>query len=198
MADKANKAIENNKPVLLAHPALFDQRHDKKGVNIGGPLSIDQIKDYFEICLTDQPRWLTKNLVFLGEIPRLTPFESKMPLGYRISDKEKIPDMLQDDTGLAFISDEGLVIISGCAHSGICNTIIHAENVTGITRLAEVVGGLHLMNAPEKLVQGTMQFLTEQNPKNMHPCHCTDLASKIELAAELPIREMGTGMQLIY
>ena len=97
--------------------------------------------------LSSTPVWLSEKLVFLGEIPRNFSFEKGAAVGY-VQDREgnKIPDLLPDDTALAYRTGAGLVIITGCSHSGICNITEYAKEVCGDSRVLDIIGGFHLRN----------------------------------------------------
>ena len=84
---------------------------------------------------------LTDKIIFLGEIPRLTGFESQKT-SFVFEDGS--PDFVMDDSALALIKPEGLFVVTGCGHSGIVNTFEYARKITGINKLFGVMGGLHL------------------------------------------------------
>jgi 7,8-dihydropterin-6-yl-methyl-4-(beta-D-ribofuranosyl)aminobenzene 5'-phosphate synthase len=106
-------------------------------------------------------------------------------------------DSLIDDTSLAYRSPKGLVIITGCAHAGICNTVEHARKVCGDDRVRDIIGGLHLRGEGPQLA-GTLDYLKGQNIKALHACHCTALPAKAALARIAPLEESGVGLQLEY
>ena len=103
-----------------------------------------------------------------------------------------------EDSALAYKSEDGLVIITGCSHAGICNIIEYAKAVCSENRINDVVGGLHLQNPPEKQLQGTMNYFEKLALKRIHACHCTDLQSKIALSEVVEIKEVGVGLSLTY
>ena len=92
----------------------------------------------------------------------------------------------------------GLVVITGCAHAGICNTIAYAQKVCNETRVADIIGGFHLQNPDPDQLSNTIDFFSNLSPLAVHACHCTDLASKIALAKVVNIQEVGVGMGLEY
>ena len=99
------------------------------------------------MCTSTVPRYLTKNLVFLGEIERHFEFERVDP-GVRkiiLPDGSVKEDHILDDSALAFRTSGGLVIITGCSHAGICNIVERAQSVCGETRVIDIIGGLHLL-----------------------------------------------------
>ncbi len=105
-------------------------------------------------------------------------------------------DHILDDSALAFVTGEGLVIITGCSHAGICNIVEQAKTVCGNSRIIDIIGGLHLLKPPPARLKETGEYLRELQLKSLHACHCTSLASKITLAGYCPVQEVGTGMKL--
>ena len=137
--------------------------------------------------------WLTGGLVFLGEIPRRHPFEAAQPIVEMRDTGE--PDFLPDDSALAYRSPAGLVIITGCAHAGICNIVDHARDVCGEERIVDIIGGFHLLDPKPAQLRGTLAYMKALNPEALHACHCTDLKSKIALAGVANLGEVGVGLQ---
>ena len=70
--------------------------------------------------------------------------------------------------------------------------------LTGESRIADIIGGLHLLAPSQERLAGTVDYLRKVGPRNLSPCHCTDLYSKIALAAVAPLREVGVGLCLTY
>ena len=118
---------------------------------------------------------LDGNIVFLGSIPRETEYEHGAPNLY-YSDKGNVkPDDFADDTSLiAHLKGKGLIIISGCAHAGIINTIRYAQKVSGISTVFAVYGGFHLAGKHmATVVEKTTTDLQKINPEYIIPGHCT-------------------------
>ena len=107
-------------------------------------------------------------------------------------------DRVLDDSALVYQSQKGLVIITGCSHSGICNIIAHAQKVCKEDRVADIIGGFHLLNPTTDQLAGTLDFFKKLAPQAVHACHCTDLESKIALSRVADIREVGVGLTLQY
>jgi 7,8-dihydropterin-6-yl-methyl-4-(beta-D-ribofuranosyl)aminobenzene 5'-phosphate synthase len=186
------------RPRLVAHPGVFASKTLADIPEIGILIDAGKLERHFELQLSAAPIWLTDRLVFLGEIERRFDFEPMDSLGQVLTEAGAAPDFLRDDSGLAYRSDEGLVVIVGCAHSGVCNIIEHARVVCGETRVRDVVGGLHLLDPPGERLYKTVEYLRGLQLKQMHPCHCTSLKSKIVLAGAVPIREVGVGLRIEY
>lgn len=190
--------ISYKKPVFLAHPDVFNPKIYDDGLDIGFLSDEKIIGRHFDMKLTKEPFWITDKLVFLGEIERSNDFESQKPIGQILSEGNFVPDYVMDDTALAYISDKGLVVISGCSHSGICNIVEQAKKVTGIDKIFDVIGGFHLLSPDDRVLKNTVDYLAEENMEKIHPCHCTDLKSKIAIAARIEVEEVGSGMVLNY
>lgn len=193
-------AIENTSyrlPRLIAHPCCFLPRPKSPLTDIGSILTADEVQRVMPLELSAGPVSLTPNLFFLGEIERKFPFERFLPGPRRIvmPDGSVQEDRILDDTSLAFRSRDGLVIITGCAHAGICNTVEYARKVCGESRVYDIIGGLHLRSAGPQL-DGTLEYLKDLQPSSLHACHCTSLAAKIALAQVASLQETGVGLRL--
>jgi len=158
--------------VLICHPDVFLERfsgHQRKPVGLA--LSKDQLLQKFRITETREPYFISDRMVYLGEIPRKIKSENLSTSFYLANNQ---PDLIADDSGLAVIMDEGLFVISGCAHSGICNIIEHARKVTGISQVYGVIGGFHL-KLNNRQTQQTIEYFKELNIQVVMPSHCTEL-----------------------
>jgi 7,8-dihydropterin-6-yl-methyl-4-(beta-D-ribofuranosyl)aminobenzene 5'-phosphate synthase len=123
-------------------------------------------------------------LLALGEIPRANDFEKGMPSAYYEKNGKIYKDYIMDDKGIVLdVKNKGLVVISGCGHSGIINTIRHAQRITGVDKIYCVMGGFHL-SGPffETIIPRTIEEMEKINPEVIVPCHCTGLkaAQKFE------------------
>jgi 7,8-dihydropterin-6-yl-methyl-4-(beta-D-ribofuranosyl)aminobenzene 5'-phosphate synthase len=186
-------------PRLIAHPRCFCPRPKHHLPDIGAVLTAEEVQRIMPLKLSADPVNLSPNLFFLGEIERKYSFERVLP-GPRcivMPDGSLHEDRLIDDTSLAYRSRDGLVVIAGCAHAGICNTVEYAKKVCGESRVIDIIGGLHLRGAGPQL-EGTLAYLKDQNLPALHACHCTALAAKVALAQVAPLLETGVGLRLEY
>jgi 7,8-dihydropterin-6-yl-methyl-4-(beta-D-ribofuranosyl)aminobenzene 5'-phosphate synthase len=112
-----------------------------------------------------------------GQIPMVNDFEKGMPTAYYEKDGETIKDPISDDLGIILnIKDKGLVVITGCGHAGIINTIHHAQEITGVNKIYCVLGGFHLIgNIGEAVIERTIEEMKQFDPEIIVPCHCTGL-----------------------
>ena len=186
------------KPTLVTHPLTLSARTIGDLPEIGSLLSEDKLSGYFHLELSREPVYLTKRLVFLGEIERTNEFEAKNPIGKILESGVEKDDFLIDDSALAYKSSAGLVIITGCSHAGICNIVEYARKVCGDDRVVDIVGGFHLLNPSAEQLQGTIAYMESLCPSSVHACHCTDLNSKIALSRVVDLKEVGVGLALKY
>jgi 7,8-dihydropterin-6-yl-methyl-4-(beta-D-ribofuranosyl)aminobenzene 5'-phosphate synthase len=190
------KQVRN--PKLIAHPWCFYPKEKLPLQNNGSILNEAEVRRQFPVNLSSRPVWITTDLVFLGEIPRKFAFEHTDPAKRRIRhpDGRMEPDQMLDDSALAFRSGAGLIIITGCSHAGICNIIEYARDICRESRIVDIIGGLHLLDPGAERLGQTCSYLGSLKLKALHACHCTSLPSKISLAGDCPVQEVGTGMKL--
>jgi 7,8-dihydropterin-6-yl-methyl-4-(beta-D-ribofuranosyl)aminobenzene 5'-phosphate synthase len=84
------------------------------------------------------------------------------------------------------VKDKGLVVLSGCAHSGILNTIYHAREFTGVDTIYAVIGGFHLARAKDEEIEKTIKLIKEEKPTYIIPCHCTGFKAISKFSQEMP------------
>lgn len=178
---------------LITHPYCFNYKEDKKGLYIGSPLNEDELKERCNLLLTDKPTKISDNIFYLGEIPTL--YEKRYSVGKTIIDNKKVDDYLLDDSAVVYKSNNGIFIITGCSHSGICNIIEYAKRICGNERVIGVIGGFHLFDRDERLYS-TIQYLKDNDINLLYPCHCISLEAKMEIGRKLNINEVGVGLEI--
>lgn len=143
----------------------------------------------FAAVETDQPYpMLEDTILFLGSIPRRTDFEKGWPIAHCQKDGREVWDAIEDDSSVVmYLKNKGLVILSGCAHAGIVNTVRYAMEVTGIDRVHAVMGGFHL-SGPffEPLIGQTTEELKKINPVYIIPTHCTGRKAIMMMEKQMP------------
>ena len=180
---------------LVTHPASFKKRYRKMDRSyLGLNLTLTQAKKKFKLITTKDPYYITPSILFLGEEPRTNDFESKDSM---FIDQDGQLDEVPDDSGLAIIQDEQLIVISGCAHSGICNMIEHASSITGINNIAAVIGGFHLKHQSQALKK-TILYLKEKRVNQIYPSHCTELPALSAFYESFRIKQLKSGMTLEF
>ena len=115
------------------------------------------------------------SLLVTGQVERTTSFEKGFPNAYLSRDgKEEIDAILDDQSLVLHLKDKGLVVISGCAHAGIVNTVAYARKITGVETVHGIIGGFHLSGpAFEPIIEQTIVELRKVDPKIIVPMHCT-------------------------
>ncbi len=137
-----------------------------------------------------------------GEVQRSTFFEKGMPNALVERNGKVEHDPIADDQSLVLnLQDRGLVVISGCAHAGIINTLRHAQRVTGEQLIFAVIGGFHLAGTHfEHAVEDTVRELKKFSPEVLLPMHCTGWKATHRLAASFPsafeLNSVGTNIRL--
>jgi len=181
---------------VVVHPVFFRAPRYlkvKENLNIIMPsLTRDQIRTAgMKLVETRTPLALPGNdVLFLGEIARRTDFEKGFPIAHYKEDGVEKWDPIEDDTSLVMnLRGKGLIILSGCAHSGIVNTVRHAQDVMGVESVHVVMGGFHLSGPLfESIIGRTTEELKKINPSYIIPTHCTGRKAVAYMEKEMPDR----------
>lgn len=181
---------------LVLHPGAFRNPRFLKapnGLNVYfPPFTLEEIEanGAAPVKTTKPYLMLDGAALFLGQIPRVTAFEQGAPNLFYEEDGIEKQDLVEDDTAIVFnLKDRGLVIISGCAHSGVVNTFTHAIDVTGIERVWAIMGGFHLSGADvDTVIQPTVDALKQLKPRYIIPVHCTGRQAILEIEKQMPER----------
>jgi 7,8-dihydropterin-6-yl-methyl-4-(beta-D-ribofuranosyl)aminobenzene 5'-phosphate synthase len=145
----------------------------------------------FTIVERRQPSLLVDRCVLVtGEVDRTTEFERGMPTSHEAwsgSSWHHDPDVVDDQALVVDVRGQGLVVLTGCGHAGAVNIARHAQRLTGVSRVAALLGGLHLGGpAFEPVIAPTVEALTLMQPGLVVPGHCTGWRAQHALAAALP------------
>jgi 7,8-dihydropterin-6-yl-methyl-4-(beta-D-ribofuranosyl)aminobenzene 5'-phosphate synthase len=149
----------------------------------------DLVSEKLKIVESKAPVLLADDgLMVTGQVERTTGFEKGLPGALMEKDGEMKPDPISDDQALVLnLKEKGLVVISGCSHSGIINTIFHAQKVTGLRKVHAVLGGFHLTGpAFESIIEETISELKNVAPEVIVPMHCTGWKAIQRLDQEFP------------
>ncbi|MBN1856612.1 MAG: MBL fold metallo-hydrolase [Dehalococcoidia bacterium] len=174
---------------IIGHPDIwgdkYHQDENKELRYIGIPFTRESMElAGASFRVSSEPVWITDEIVMSGEVPMVTEYETIDESLYVREAEELIPDPLRDDQSLFLKSDKGLVVILGCAHRGIVNTLRHATKVTGIDSIHTVVGGTHLGLASEEHVRAAVSELRGFGIQRLGVSHCTGLRVACLLAHE--------------
>jgi len=131
---------------------------------------------------------LNETVLFLGEIPRKTDFEKGLPIAHYQEKGIEKWDPIEDDTSVVMhLKGRGLVVLSGCAHAGIVNTVHYAKKITGIDKVHVIMGGFHLSGKLfEGIIDRTIDELKKIDPDYLIPCHCTGRKAVMEIEKAMP------------
>lgn len=145
----------------------------------------------FDIIENRLPSFLLDSSVLVtGEVDRTTEFEIGFPVHQAFRDKagwQPDPLILDDQALVMNVREKGLVVLTGCGHSGIVNIVRYAKKLTGMDDVYAVLGGFHLSGAIfEPIIQETTQALSAHNPRHLVPAHCTGYKAVHALAAAMP------------
>jgi 7,8-dihydropterin-6-yl-methyl-4-(beta-D-ribofuranosyl)aminobenzene 5'-phosphate synthase len=174
---------------IIAHPdiwqAKYARRKDEPDRYIGIPFQRNELESLgATFNLTAEKVKIDDSIMTTGEIPMETSFEQVDADLFFKDDSGWQPDKIMDDQALIVNTESGLVVILGCAHRGIINTLYHAQKLTGKEMIYAVVGGSHLINTSEERLWQTIAALRELNVQRLGLCHCTDLPAASVLAQE--------------
>ena len=189
----ALKAIQKTNLPLIVHEDMFKTRgsENSDGSVRTYPKCLDkeQLSSTRLIC-TKQPHFIADDMVLVtGEIPRETSFEKGYLRHKALVNGSWQPDpLILDDRAIVFsVKGKGLIVISGCAHAGIINTIIYAQHISGVRDIYAVIGGFHLAGKEnENRIEPTVKELKCLSPKLIVPSHCTGWRGMLAIAKVLP------------
>lgn len=177
---------------VLCHPDAFLTRYSVKPADVAREISMaETARSALESLPQGRLEYISSSreifpgVGITGEVPRRSDFEDTGGPFFLDSDRKE-PDLLMDDLSLWIETEEGLVILTGCCHAGLVNTVEHIREVSGIDRVHALIGGLHLVNADSRRLGETCCALREWNPQLIVPCHCTGKG-----AVEFMVGEFG-------
>jgi len=187
--------LESQNVPLIAHPDAFLERKviylNGREMNFSPPQEINAL-DPKKITLMKKSdsTYLADNMLLVsGEIPRITSFETGFPYHYtkRKERWENDPIIRDDQCLIVHVRGKGLVIITGCGHSGMINTIRYAQALTEVEPILAVVGGFHLTGKVfEKIIPDTISELQKINPTYLMPGHCTGWTAIGQISHHMP------------
>jgi len=144
----------------------------------------------FEIVESHRPSFLFDGSVLVtGEVDRTSSFETGFAIheAYRGQSWERDPLILDDQALVLHVAGKGLVILTGCGHSGVVNICRYARKLTGVDQIYAVIGGFHLSGPLfEPIIDATCKALSELAPEIIVPAHCTGWKAAHALAACFP------------
>lgn len=172
---------------VIAHPDIWALKYARRSEQAEEYIGVPFPREAAEALgasfnLSKEPVWISENIVTSGEIPMITEYEKIDPILYVKEKGELKPDPLWDDQALFLKSEKGLIIILGCAHRGIINTIRYAQKLTGVEPVYAVIGGTHLISASPQRMDLTIAELLNFGVQRLGVSHCTGLPASAMLA----------------
>ena len=192
---KRMNTVQQQRIPLVLHEDAFKNRlvkfQDGRTIDLPAPNRSLLTNAGYDIIEKHSPSlWIDDTVLITGEIPRTNSFEKGFPNHYSEVEEGKMePDpLIKDDQAIIMkVKDKGLVIITGCGHAGIINTLNYAKELTGEDRVYSVLGGMHLSGGLfEPIIPITVEELEKVKPKFVVPCHCSGLKAISEIARKMP------------
>ncbi len=176
----AAEVLKTDRPVTVyAHPAAFEKKYIRDGHagrSIGMPAVSQQAirNGRNAMIFTTQPTDVCGGLTATGPVPRLNDFEDTGG-PFFLDAACTQPDPLEDDQSLFFDTAKGTVVLLGCAHSGVVNTLHYVRRLTGGRPIHAVIGGMHLVGASPHRIERTIEELGRIGVEQLSPSHCTGM-----------------------
>ena len=192
-------------PAIFVHTAAVAPKYAKREQPphrfIGFPAlsreALDTVRE--RIVWTRSATQVAPGVWCTGEIPRTHKGEQADSVFFLDADCRE-PDPLVDDQALVVETTRGLVILAGCAHAGVVNTVNHVCKLAGRDEIHALIGGLHLGRASYKQLEETGNTLGRLNCRILAPCHCTGMSAHAYLRARFHslVQDVGAGSSLVF
>jgi 7,8-dihydropterin-6-yl-methyl-4-(beta-D-ribofuranosyl)aminobenzene 5'-phosphate synthase len=188
---------------IFLHPAALQQKYAKSenpphrsiGIPESSRQALDAVQD--QIVWTRSATEVVPGVWCTGEIPRL-PVNGQAATDFFLDADCREPDPIADDQALFIDTTSGLVVIAGCAHAGVMNTLDRISELTGRSEVVALAGGLHLGRATHKELEATASAIGRRNFQILAPCHCTGMGAHSYLRARFHslVQDVGVGTRL--
>jgi 7,8-dihydropterin-6-yl-methyl-4-(beta-D-ribofuranosyl)aminobenzene 5'-phosphate synthase len=196
--------LEGRQKVYM-HPAAIEPKYSRRkipphreiGIPEAGLRALETAEE--RIVWTRAPERVFPGVCVSGEIPRITTFEDTGGDFYR-DETCMERDALLDDQALVVNTSLGLVVILGCGHAGVVNTLEHASRLTGQSSIRAVLGGMHLMRASAERIESTRDSIDRRQVEKVAPCHCTGWKAIAHFRSSLGERvlDCSTGSKFVF
>lgn len=177
---------KTQQPVLVADPLVFNKkinRNLKTGETheTGMPFSREELEQRAKLLLTEEPLKIAPGVTVTGRIPHITSFEHIPDHMLVEINGELKQDAMQDDRSIVLETGSGLVLLCGCCHAGLINTLKYVHSLFD-RKIHAVIGGIHLVGANQERIEKTIAALqTEFRPEEMYFNHCTGFEATVAL-----------------
>jgi 7,8-dihydropterin-6-yl-methyl-4-(beta-D-ribofuranosyl)aminobenzene 5'-phosphate synthase len=186
------EALKSTQSVkVYAHPAAFARKFirnsDGTAREIGMPYPAQEAirASHNQFIATDRPTAVSDGLTVTGPVPRLTDFEDTGG-PFFLDEACTRPDPLEDDQSVFFDTIEGTIVLLGCAHSGVINTLCYIRQLTDNRPICAVIGGMHLGGASSHRIERTIDELKRIGVGRLAPAHCTGMPATVALWSAFP------------
>jgi len=164
---------------LYLHPEALKPKFSRKdnktrmiGVSDSTREIIYALADKQKVVWTEMPTEVFPGLFVTSRIPRNNSYENVGGDFFLDSNCNK-PDTLSDDQAMFFDSAKGLIVILGCAHAGVVNTLDYVAKLSGEKCIYAVIGGMHLLNTSAERIEYTIDAIRQYNVQKIGTAHCT-------------------------
>jgi 7,8-dihydropterin-6-yl-methyl-4-(beta-D-ribofuranosyl)aminobenzene 5'-phosphate synthase len=171
---------------VFCHPGIFVPRYSHHHDDTVKAVGIDKTSAHALHGVIDHIRWVSAprevvaGVHLTGPVPRKTSFED-VGGAFSLDPQGRQPDPIEDDLSLWVETTKGIVIVTGCCHAGLVNTMEHVGVLTGDTPVHTIIGGFHLIHASTERIDATTDYLSVTGFKRLIPCHCTGWHAVSEL-----------------
>lgn len=175
---------------LFAHPGIFARRYRVKDTGESIAIGIPYAEEFLRglgarFSFSDRFREIAPGVFLTGEVPRRSGFEDG-DAGLFCDDSGCCADNVPDDQSLVVRTGKGLLLLLGCCHAGLVNTVEHARERTGVAEVYGIIGGTHLGFCFPGQLEETVKALKRMGVRKICPGHCTGFAAAARLAREFP------------
>lgn len=198
LAEKYAALPLERRPELVFHPDLFAPRAAAHNSPWPPLVPLRTVSEVFATTPVTSKLRLTKDLAFLSGIPRTSHERQRVFDRLVREDGSLAPDTVPEEGVLAYRGKQGLVIVTGCTHCGVCNAVRHVKSMTGIDTVQALVGGLHLPDPPDDTLEFTAAILLREQVRQVVGMHCTGFESACFLARHLPVSELRAGEHMSF
>ena len=172
-------------PDALLHKIFTEKNGKKHEIGIHQYYTVSELETRTKIIRAAEPYEVADGIVTTGVVPHKNSFEKLTGNLLKITtDREgkMVPDLIEDDLSVVFHMKDGkVVILTGCCHSGVVNTVEHAAHLTGSSSITSIVGGLHLLDASKERLVFTVESLRQYPLSTIGACHCTGIRGRAAL-----------------
>jgi 7,8-dihydropterin-6-yl-methyl-4-(beta-D-ribofuranosyl)aminobenzene 5'-phosphate synthase len=191
-------------PDALLHKIFTTDDGKRHEIGIHEYFQESDLESQTNLISTREPYTIADGITTTGVVPRTNDFEKLTGNLQKITttkDGKESHDLIEDDLSIFFqMKDGSVVVLAGCCHSGVVNTVDHVVSLTGSSEITGIVGGLHLMDASKQRLTKTVEYLDQLPLKTVAACHCTGLRGRAALmyALDETFKDVGAGSVLKF